>query len=823
MWVFRAVRMVVRCLSLLFVLLLCAFVFLRTHGVPKPVLREIVKRANAAGIPVDVEHVVLTLRGWRASNVRYYSDHPDDLEPIFRAREVLLDHRSEFETPEGEGWVLDIQASGVNITPSVGWGVEIPEGSAYRSINDIRLSLAFRPGRVELRDGRMSWLGADFRVNGVVLKAAPAPAAPAAPAAPRKIETPTYVDAERFQLWEDRLKSFQLNGGALVDVDFTLDADAVVESRMDVRLEASEVAFRGVEFDKALVEVGYARPLVTIGRVQLGKDGDSLAFSGDYNPWTNQARGGFRNAIRSNELLLIAPQVVLDVLVKAELRFGELPRFQVDFGPAAPNDLLNSLTGSYSIRDLEYRRLVIDSLRGDLKRANDRLELTNLSGSVLGQEERAEEVGSCLKGGSAVGEVFWDWSTHEFGVKAEGSFDPNLLIRPLDLVSEATNAIARFQFLEEPPQIALELGSCYTNWTDFFINIHAMANEARVHDAELTSVNTSAYYQHAVLRLDPIAAMKDVDFMKGSASIEFKNHSVTFDVFGSMPPDVLEDAVYAGFDLFGSKIITTGDTRIQARGSLDWATMAGTKFSAEVEADQVEIPVAGMKTFSAVVTGAGPLISVEDAAFELYDGEGRGAFSIRLDPATNATPYEMTVEIKNAEFRSCLEQLNAAVSEGVRGTMSGEVHFRADMSRDFFETANGTGTVAVVDGQLADLPFFSGFTKVVRRIFPGFNAFSITSLKGDFELKNGAVHSRNAYFEGDVISAKGSGSYSKREGFDAKVQAQVMSENQISKVLRVITDPFFKLFETRLTGTLSNPNWRLENLPGSSRPSAPDE
>ena len=83
----------------------------------------------------------------------------------------------------------------------------------------------------------------------------------------------------------------------------------------------------------------------------------------------------------------------------------------------------------------------------------------------------------------------------------------------------------------------------------------------------------------------------------------------------------------------------------------------------------------------------------------------------------------------------------------------------------------------------------------MRKVVPGFNVFSITSLSGTFELKNGIVSSQDAYFYGDIISAKGSGSYSGQKGFNALVQAQVSSENAVSKLFRVITDPFFKLFE----------------------------
>lgn len=83
--VYRTTRIVVVGVS--FFLILCAvtFIFLRIYGVPGPLLREAMRRVNAAGIPVAVDGITLTLHGWRADQVRYFSTNPDDLEPLLTA------------------------------------------------------------------------------------------------------------------------------------------------------------------------------------------------------------------------------------------------------------------------------------------------------------------------------------------------------------------------------------------------------------------------------------------------------------------------------------------------------------------------------------------------------------------------------------------------------------------------------------------------------------------------------------------------------------------------------------------------------------------
>jgi hypothetical protein len=101
----------------------------------------------------------------------------------------------------------------------------------------------------------------------------------------------------------------------------------------------------------------------------------------------------------------------------------------------------------------------------------------------------------------------------------------------------------------------------------------------------------------------------------------------------------------------------------------------------------------------------------------------------------------------------------------------------------------------------------------MRKVFPGFTLFSITSLKGTFAIKDGLVSSEDAYFNGEVLSAKGRGTYGPDAGFDAYIQVQVLSESVISKVVRVLTDPLLKLLEIKLEGSISSPTWRLEKFP----------
>ena len=804
-WTFRIVRILVRFIAVLLLLGLVMFVYLRLQGVPGPLLREVMRRANEAGIPVSVEGITLTLDGWRADHVCYYSNHPDDLEPVFQAETLFFSVR---KNGAAEGVDVEVKAVGIRMAPSVEWGIAIPEGSGFRRVDQVEAVLGFKPDRIVLSNGRMEWLGSLFNVNGAILKGTGGERPPARQAT----VSPVLVTAAQFQTLEDRLKMLSLPTGATIDIDFEVDTADYSKSRLDFAAQAEDLTFRNIGFSKAEIAGNYVYPALRLERAGLFKGKQSIQVSGGYNFDSRQVTVSLYNSITSNRLMLLLPDTVHDLLAKAELRIDHLPRVEIDFGPSAAKELLNHLSGVFSIRGASYQGIEIEALRGQVKRENNRLEFTELQGSVFGQESRAAETGSAMHGGSAEGSVFWDGNTREFGVDVDANLDPNILVRALSPIGIATNIIQRFSFKDRPPRGHVAVGADLDDLNTFYIDIQALANDVAIQGVDFTSVNITQTYRRGKLNLDPIAAMQGGDFIKGSVLLDFHESTATFDALGSMNPTDLEDLIYPNLNLFGNQIKASGGLKLTARGIFDWGSMQQTDFSIQVEAEKLELPVAELDRFTAEVTGDGPVISVENAKFGLCGGEGEGGFSIAWKPSRKELPYEVDFSFSNVDFHKFLVFFSSERPVTVSGQMSGNLHVAADMSTNFFSTAAGKGLVHVENGQLADLPLFNGFSRLVRKVVPGFNVFSITSLRGNFIIADGAISSEDTYFGGSFISAKGQGSYCPSTGFDALVQVQMLSESRIAKVVRAITDPLMKFFEMKLTGTLSEPSWKLENF-----------
>ena len=306
--------------------------------------------------------------------------------------------------------------------PSVEWGVEIPQTSPSRHVDRIDVSLSFLPDKIVISDGKMEWAGSHFVVNGTILKGEKKkPERPVkskeqkdVPVHVQETVLPVYITERQFQAMENRLMMLSFSNGATIDIDFSIDKTAYADSWANFSAEAEEFDFRGVEFSRAELSASYAYPVIQVERACLFRDKQSLQLNGEYNLESSEAQASLYNSITSNQLLLLLPDAIHELLVKAELRVDYLPRLEIELGPASIKELFNHMTGVFSVRSTAYKGLEVESLRGEVKREKRRLELNRIQGSVLGQEHRAAETGSSMQGGDVEGEVFWDENTREF-------------------------------------------------------------------------------------------------------------------------------------------------------------------------------------------------------------------------------------------------------------------------------------------------------------------------------------------------------------------------------------------------------------------------
>ena len=801
----RFLRHVVRLFCVAVVLLLFALLYLYFAGVPKPILRQIVRTLNADGIHVDVASLSWTRYGWKAEKVCYFSGLPDDLDPLFLAEEVYIREASSLrrQLAGGRGYAVD--ARNIRLNPSTAWCVGLPDSSPLRTIERMNLKVAFNSEQVIVEDSSMIWCGVQVAVDGEMHLT---------PEALGKDFIlpdwlPLSVDSSWYGDLEKTLFGLAERQSGRIAINFRFDGNHPENDRFVIEASADDLLIKSVVFDHAGLNVSWANGEFKLDQARFDYQGRSFAGEGVFRPESGDTQLHLSNSVVSADLLDLFPSGVSDFLHQQGLDLKELPSFDLQFGPGALPDLLGQVDGHFGVEMLRFRNLKVASLQADVKRQKGRLDIQNIEAVLDDRPELSLETGSCMVGGSASGSFFWDAEKHDIGCEAVGSFDPTLLMGVLSDVPVATNIINRFRFDRVPPQAGLAFGFHYDAWGDFFFRLEGSGADLRYHDVPLTALSASLEYRDKKLVFESLDARQGDDFCRGTMTLDFDAHQVLFDADAVMNPASIERAVYPKGELFSQTIHFSAPAQMRGAGAVDWRNMNATDFKGHITADQVELPFAVLDSFDASVQGTGPVITLDDMQFELCSGKADGMFLVLLDPAQEEKKCKVDINIKKADFCGFLHRLYPACGSDASGELSGHLTADADLNVGFLETAQGEGRVKVRHGQLADLPLFKGFSSAVRVLFPSFQTFSITSLSGDFKLDGGAVLSDNAYFEGDLISAKGRGRYSFNSGFNAYVQAQVLRDNSVSRIFRFLTDPLLKLFELRLTGPLDDPKWEL--------------
>jgi hypothetical protein len=810
---FRIMRWMLRFIILGIIGVLGIILYLNLFGVPGPVLRSVIKRINDAGVRIDIEDLHLSFYGWRASNVRYFSHHPDDLNPLLSADLVFIRPGAIEGINDAPLRGYRLRAEGIRFCPSVEWCLGLPEDSALNRLEQVELTLARAPGRLVFHDGLIKGDFVEVHIDGVVLEDVEGIKSADKPlwSGERPVLT---LDPELYLRLENEMQAIALTANAVVNIEFRFDAMKPEASRFMLSAHTGNFTYRDVAFSRAEVMMSYALKRFELNHATLQRSNRMLGVKGEYDLRTGEMRAWASNDIPSKRLFLLLPQRLLAGLAQQGIRSESFPQFDIEFGPAVPDKLLDNLKGKFAVQNAAVEDLELTSVEGYLSRSGKRLEIVDIEAHAVSQEHRAEEVGSCMQGGHASGEFFLDTARHEFGFTAEGRVDPNLFLNALERVEPAVNVISRFRFDETAPKLRVEVGACYTDWEQLYVDVRGEGEDVRLHDVPLSSLSASAYYSKGVLSLDRIVARQESDYLKGSAAIDFRNGRADFAGTGSINPAALEDVIYPDYGIFGDAIKVSGDIHLSGQGTLDWRYMKETAFAVSFDAQKVDLPMASLDGFIGTVSGDGTVITVQDTSFGVYGGVGSGLFSVVLDPSTSGVPYRVDAQISNVDFNQCLKYLDPEAAHEASGDLSGELNAAADFTRGFYESANGSGWVDIRNGQLADLPFFHGFSTLVRRVIPSFRVFSINRLNGNFNLRDGVIYSDNAYFDGNLLSAKARGRYSTRKGFDAYLQVQTFSEGNLSRVLRYITDPLLKLFEMKLEGTLKEPEWKLNTFIG---------
>ncbi len=801
----KVARFVVWLTGMLIILFLSSIIYLHVVGVPQFLLKIALGKLEASGVYLDVDRVTLTLQGWEASHVRYYQERMDESEAFLSAETVYLKRDKFAETGALKRYAID--GKGLSLFFPESWCVGLPKESPLYELDSIQLALGLSPQEIAVKNASMNWMGLNVQLKGSLRNIDQRKPLEPIEWLPIIISPEQYAEIEQ---WIDAVK---YDDSATLDIDFLVDYAASASSFLRASLSANHVQVREASFDQVEIAAAYEEDTLSVERARFSDGDQSLELVAQYDITSGGLKGELKNKIQNKALFSLVPAFVTSELEKNDIQFIGVPLFDLKLEPApSGKNLFSQLSGIVALEGLRIGDLELESIAGEAGWDGAMLRLKELQMQVVGQESRSEETGSGMRGGTIKGQLVWDSRNHRVEISGAAECDPNLFHTVLSVSPIAQDVIDDFKFLERPPKGTFAVIFCYDDWDTFELVLQISAEELTYLGVPLTSLDSSTMYKDGILDVESVLAKQGITYLKGQAVLDYDESVVSFDGVSTMPPDAVEDLTFHQLELFGHQIEVSGDANIAARGRIDWGTMRTTDFEAEVEMVGAKTPAMTFDRVKAKVIGKGPVIEIKDAVFSGHGGTGSGNMSVLANPPFDEMPYKLDIKVDSVDLDSWLRFLDlASEMEESGGEIDGWLKADADLKRSFLESANGEGSFDIKEGRLADLPLFNGLSKVVRVFFPAFKMLSVSRVNADFTMKEGIIHSDNAYFDGDFLSAKGTGDYVVEEGFDMKIQIQLLNDNRIFSIIRFLTDPVLGLLDLKLSGTFSDPSWGINN------------
>ncbi len=152
----------------------------------------------------------------------------------------------------------------------------------------------------------------------------------------------------------------------------------------------------------------------------------------------------------------------------------------------------------------------------------------------------------------------------------------------------------------------------------------------------------------------------------------------------------------------------------------------------------------------------------------------------------------------------------------MEGVVDGWCELTGPASSNCVASLDGSGSIKIANGHLAQMKLFAGLTELLADKVPGVGFLvNQSEASADFTVTNGVFRSGNVFIEGGLISLKAWGEYDiPRDALDFTVRVQFLkSDSVLGTVVRPVTWPFSKLLlEFRAKGSLENPEWEYISI-----------
>jgi hypothetical protein len=199
----------------------------------------------------------------------------------------------------------------------------------------------------------------------------------------------------------------------------------------------------------------------------------------------------------------------------------------------------------------------------------------------------------------------------------------------------------------------------------------------------------------------------------------------------------------------------------------------------------------------------GMTLALNNVSANLYGGDARGHAFFRFRDKQPAE-YEFGVVTTNTMLQPLMADVFSATNR-IEGLLSGTLVVTRGDTADW-RTWDGYGLLRLRDGFIWEIPLFGVVSPVLNSINPGLGNSRANAGRCSFNMTNGVMYSDDLEIQASAMRLQYTGTVDLYTRINARVEAELLRDVWlVGPLVSTVFWPVSKMFEYRVTGTLSDP------------------
>jgi hypothetical protein len=569
---------------------------------------------------------------------------------------------------------------------------------------------------------------------------------------------------------------------------FTLDWQAEATNLVTPKLKLNHVAFNG----------GWHAPQLTIDTLQAVMDRGHLEAGGSLDVASReaQARAAVDFDPHQISLLLTGPAQHWISLYDWETP----PRFSAGLRCVLPpwtnrlddwpEDSRNSLqlAGDFSVGRGAFRGIAVTSAQSHYTYTN---HVWNVSGLRVAGQRGALDL-----------DYQWNEATDDYHFRFDSKLDPAVA---LPLLTEAQQRALREASFSEKPEIH---GDVWGHWgapetTGFAATLAAQRFVVRGESVD--QLNAQLDYTNRCLRLSRLNLAHEAGRVEVPlASIDFASnvYSMT-NASSTVDPEAVRRALGKIAPSWMRELQFDAPPQVQASGSFTPGDDNGTDLRFVVHGGRFHWNHLTTDSVQGEVYYHVRTVEVTNVQASLYKtGKLQSGFTI--DWGRQGTRFRSEASLHDIDLAALAQELTKKSSK-LEGMLDGHLALGAPFNASDTNLF-GSGALHVHNGLLWDIKLFGALSPMLNAIAPGSGESRAREAKASFIITNGVLFTDDLEIRSSGFRLLYRGSIDTKTRLNARVEANLLRDEPVfGHFLGWMLTPLGKIFEYRVTGTLSKP------------------